>query len=60
MQGHPDYRAIVHDLTMKVRHIHPVLADLATYFVDWTQVDLARLESEQRTEEKAQALGRAR
>jgi len=59
VQGHPDYRAIVHDLTMKVRHIHPVLADLATYFVDWTQVDLARLESEQRTEEKARALGLA-
>jgi thymidylate synthase ThyX len=59
VQGHPDYRAIVHDLTMQVRHIHPVLADLATSFVDWTHVDLARLESEQRNEEKAQALGLA-
>ncbi|MFI5265923.1 MAG: FAD-dependent thymidylate synthase [Chloroflexota bacterium] len=57
VQGHPDYRAVVHDLTMQVRHIHPVLADLATQFVDWTQVDLARLESEQRNEQKAQALG---
>jgi hypothetical protein len=59
VQGHPDYRAVVHDLTQQVRHIHPVLADMATQFVDWTHVDLARLASEQRSEHKAQALGLA-
>ena len=57
IQGHPDYRAVVHDLTQQVRTIHPVLAELATAFVDWSEVDLARLKSEQRNEEKAQALG---
>lgn len=57
IQGHPDYRAVVHDLTMQVRKLHPVLADLATAFVDWSEVDLARLQSERRNEEKAQALG---
>ena len=57
IQGHPDYRAIVHDLTRQVRQIHPILADMATEFVDWTEVDLARLQSEQRSEAKAQALG---
>ncbi|HLG69074.1 MAG TPA: FAD-dependent thymidylate synthase [Chloroflexota bacterium] len=57
IQGHPDYRAAVHDLTRQVRAIHPVLAELATEFVDWSQVDLARLKSEQRNEEKARLLG---
>ncbi len=57
IQGHPDYRAVVHELTEKVREIHPGLAELATAFVDWSEVDLARLKSEQRNEEKAQALG---
>jgi thymidylate synthase ThyX len=57
IQGHPDYRAVVHDLTMQLRRLHPVLAELATAFVDWSEVDLARLRSEQRNEEKAQALG---
>jgi thymidylate synthase ThyX len=57
IQGHPDYRAIVHELTRQVRAIHPVLGELATQFVDWSDVDLARLQSEQRNEEKAQALG---
>jgi len=59
VQGHPDYRAIVHELTRQVRAIHPVLAELATQFVDWSEVDLARLQSEQRNEQKAQALGLA-
>lgn len=59
IQGHPDYRAVVHDLTRQVREIHPVLADMATEFVDWSQVDLARLKSEQRNEEKARLLGLA-
>ncbi len=59
IQGHPDYRAVVHDLTQQVRAIHPLLAGMATEFVDWSQVDLARLESEQRNEQKAHALGLA-
>jgi thymidylate synthase ThyX len=59
IQGHADYRAIVHDLTQQVRAIHPHLADLATAFVDWSEVDLARLKSEQRSDQKAQALGLA-
>jgi thymidylate synthase ThyX len=59
IQGHPDYRAVVHDLTQQVRAIHPVLAELATAFVDWSHVDLARLASEQRSERKAQTLGAA-
>jgi thymidylate synthase ThyX len=57
VQGHPDYRAVVHELTRQVRAIHPVLAELATEFVDWSEVDLARLDSEKRTEAKAAALG---
>jgi thymidylate synthase ThyX len=57
IQGHPDYRAVVHDITRQVRAIHPVLGELATRFVDWSDVDLARLKSERRNEEKAQALG---
>jgi thymidylate synthase ThyX len=57
VQGHPDYRAVVHELTRQVRAIHPVLAELATQFVDWSEVDLARLQSEQRNEQKAHALG---
>jgi thymidylate synthase ThyX len=57
IQGHPDYRAVVHELTRQVRALHPVLATLATEFVDWSDVDLARLKSEQRNEEKAKALG---
>jgi thymidylate synthase ThyX len=57
VQGHPDYRAVVHELTRQVRAIHPLLAELATEFVDWSEVDLARLESEKRTDAKATALG---
>ncbi len=57
IQGHPDYRAVVHDITRQVRAIHPALGELATRFVDWSDVDLARLTSEQRNEEKARALG---
>ncbi|MHB8621728.1 MAG: FAD-dependent thymidylate synthase, partial [Chloroflexota bacterium] len=55
VQGHPDYRAAVHDLTRQVRRIHPLLATLATQFVDWTDVDLARLDSERRQDQKATA-----
>ncbi len=57
IQGHPDYRAVAHDLTRQVREVHPVLAELATAYVDWSTVDLARLKSEQRNEEKARQLG---
>lgn len=57
IQGHPDYRAVVHDLTRQVRAVHPALADLATAYVDWSEVDLARLKSEQRNEDKARLLG---
>ncbi|MDE3075895.1 MAG: FAD-dependent thymidylate synthase, partial [Chloroflexota bacterium] len=55
-QGHPDYRAVAHELTLQVRRIHPSIGQLATQFVDFAEVDLARLKSEQRNEEKARAL----
>lgn len=55
-QGHPDYRKIEHLKVEAVRVVHPALA-LALKFVDFSDYDLARRESEKRIDHKLGAIG---
>lgn len=50
-QGHPDYRKIEQLKVEAVREVHPSLVE-ALKFVDWSQYDLARRESEKRIDRK--------
>ena len=51
--GHPAYRRVAHDMHAAIREVagHRLIADAMT-FVDYSDVDLERLESERRTEQK--------
>lgn len=50
-QGHPDYRTVEHEKVNLVKKIHPALVE-ALKFVDFADYDLARRESEKRTDRK--------
>lgn len=51
--GHPSYRAVAHQMHRAIREVagHRLIADAMT-FVDYTDVDLERLESERRAAQK--------
>lgn len=51
--GHPAYRAVAHEMHQAIREVarHRLIADAMTY-VDYTDVDLERLEGERRAEAK--------
>ncbi len=55
--GHPAYRHVAHEMHRAIRDVagHPLIADAMTY-VDYSDVDLERLESERRAEQKRQQL----
>ena len=50
-QGHPDYRRIEQKKFELIKKVHPLLAE-AFLFVDFTDYELARRESEKRTDRK--------
>lgn len=54
--GHPAYRAVAHQMHKSIRDVagHRLIADAMTY-VDYTDVDLERLESERKAEERRRA-----
>lgn len=54
--GHPAYRTVAHQMHAAIREVagHRLIADAMTY-VDYTDVDLERLESERRAEQKREA-----
>ncbi|MCJ7832394.1 MAG: FAD-dependent thymidylate synthase, partial [Actinobacteria bacterium] len=55
-QGHPAYRAVAHEMHRQIREVagHRAVADAMSY-VDFSDVDLERLEAERRTDAKRQA-----
>jgi hypothetical protein len=55
--GHPAYRRVAHDMHRAIRDIagHRLIADAMTY-VDYSDVELERLESERRSAQKRQLL----
>jgi hypothetical protein len=57
-QGHPAYRKVAHEMHRLIRDEaqHRAIADAMT-FVDYSDVDLERLEAERRTDAKRRALG---
>lgn len=54
--GHPAYRAVAHEMHRAIKDVagHRLIADAMNY-VDYTDVDLERLESERRSEKKREA-----
>ena len=54
--GHPAYRRVAHEMHAAIRNVagHRLIAD-AMNFVDYTDVELERLESERAGEKKRQA-----
>ncbi|MEM5777189.1 MAG: FAD-dependent thymidylate synthase [Candidatus Aenigmatarchaeota archaeon] len=55
-QGHEYYRKIAQLIAVKVREIHPLLAEHATKFVDFKDYSLERLDAEKRLDEKIKKL----
>ncbi|MEM4158204.1 MAG: FAD-dependent thymidylate synthase, partial [Candidatus Anstonellaceae archaeon] len=51
IQGHRDYRELVLKIYQKIKEVHPNLATKIT-FINFQEVDLERLESEKRIDEK--------
>jgi thymidylate synthase ThyX len=51
--GHPAYRRVAHDMHRAIRDVagHRLLADAMSY-VDYSEVDLERLESERKAEQR--------
>lgn len=54
-QGHPSYRAVAHELHRQIREVagHKLVAEMMSH-VDFSEVDLERLEAERRAERKRQ------
>lgn len=50
-QGHPAYRKVAHAMHRAVAEVHPAIAEAMTY-VDYSDVDLERLEAERRNARK--------
>ena len=59
--GHPAYRAVAHAMHRAIRDVagHRLIADAMTY-VDYTDVDLERLDGERRAEQKRQTASQIR
>lgn len=55
-QGHEYYRKIAQAIALKVREVHPLLAEHATKFVDFKDYSLERLEAEKKLDEKIKKL----
>jgi thymidylate synthase ThyX len=60
-QGHPAYRALAHEMHRQIAGVagHTAVAEMMSY-VDFSEVDLERLEAERRAERKRQAAARTR
>lgn len=56
--GHPAYRAVAHQMHEAIRHTagHTLIADAMSY-VDFSEVELERLDSERRAQERREAAG---
>lgn len=56
-QGHPAYRKIAHEMHRQITETagHRAVAEMMRY-VDWSEVDLERLEAERRAERKRQGV----
>ena len=54
-QGHPDYRKVAQLMYVKIRAVHPALAEYMK-FVDMNDYSLARLEAEMRKEKQQKTL----
>jgi thymidylate synthase ThyX len=56
-QGHVSYRAVAQEMWQQIRDVagHRAIADAMT-FVDFSEVDLERLQAERRAEKKRQLL----
>ena len=56
-QGHPSYRRVAHEMVRLIRHEagHHGIAD-AMQFVDFSEIDLERLEAERSAERARMAL----
>jgi thymidylate synthase ThyX len=56
--GHPAYRAVAHEMHHAIREVagHHLIADAMTY-VDYDEIDLARLEGERRAEQRRASVG---
>ena len=57
-QGHPDYRKIAQKMFLKVKEIHPTLAEYIK-FIDMNDYDLERLEAEKKLEKKLQEMNKS-
>jgi thymidylate synthase ThyX len=55
-QGHPTYRRVAHQMHALIREVagHTAIAEAITY-VDFSDVDLERLEAERRADQKRRA-----
>lgn len=56
-QGHPDYRRVAQDIHKLILQVHPNLG-AGMKFVDYSSVDLERLESEKKIDKKLDALNK--
>ncbi len=54
-QGHPDYRKVAQQMYLKVRQVHPILAEHAK-FVDMNSYTLERIESEKKLDRKLEEI----
>ncbi len=57
-QGHPDYRKIAQKMFLKVKEIHPALAEYIR-FIDMNDYGLERLEAEKKLEKKLQEMNKS-
>jgi thymidylate synthase ThyX len=57
--GHPAYRTVAHQMHQAIREVagHRLVADAMKY-VDYSDIDLERLEGERRAQKKRESLGR--
>ncbi|NYZ77577.1 FAD-dependent thymidylate synthase, partial [Candidatus Micrarchaeota archaeon] len=54
-QGHPDYRSVAQKMYLKVREVHPMLAE-GMKFMDMKEYEFERLEAEKRTDKKLEEI----
>jgi thymidylate synthase ThyX len=54
-QGHPDYRKVAQQMYLKVRGVHPILAEHAK-FVDMNTYTLERIEAEKKIDKKLEEI----
>ena len=56
-QGHPDYRRIAQQIFLKVREVHPALAEYMR-FVDMNEYSLERIEAEKQLDKRIEEISR--